>query len=270
MNKRDSSMLSTPASDSNPKRTVWRVVRSFALNHLPWVVVLCALLVVTIVFWLNDGFNAAVTEAWTVASSGDQARIRAYLKEWGAWGPVASVLLMLLQGIFAPIPASVIQLSNGVVFGVFWGAVLNLIGQMAGATAAFYIARSLGRQSAEKLAGKFNKQEFVTSWLQQWGSKALFLIRAIPGMPSDFVSYLLGLSRMPARTYFLVSFFGYIPQSFAYSWLGDYATEWFWWIVLGGFGVSFVIGGVVWLVRRILHPAPAPVTSLNAKSGGDC
>lgn len=253
------------STESTQKPGLVRAVRLFVIGHLPWVVLLTLLVVLVALYAMHASFQEHVNEIWSVASSGDQQAIRDYLKGWGAWGPIASVGLMLLQGIFAPIPASVIQLANGVVFGVFWGAILNLIGQMAGATAAFYISRSLGRAAAEKLVGKFNKQQFVEDWLMQWGSKALFVIRAIPGMPSDFVSYLLGLTRMPARTYLLVSFFGYIPQSFAYSWLGDRATEYFWWIVLGGFLVSFVIGGVVWIVRKFMYRSRSPEAMLTAE-----
>lgn len=270
MDNRNDASLSSHQTDTKEKQTVGSSIRAFALSHLPWLVILCVLVIVLAIYGLSDNFSSTVDEAWTVASSGDQQRIRAYLNEWGAWAPVASVLLMLLQGIFAPIPASVIQLSNGVVFGIFWGAVLNVIGQMAGAGAGFLIARFIGRNAAEKLVGRFEKQQYVEDWLKQWGAKALFLIRAIPGMPSDFVSYLLGLSRMPARTYFIVSFVGYIPQSIAYSWLGDYATQYFWWIVLGGFGVSFVIAGVVWLVRKFMYRNPQPRRALSAKTGSDC
>lgn len=241
---------------TNQKTGIWQAVRRFAIEHLSWLMLLCLLMVVAIALWMSDGFRATANEAWTVLSSGDQARIREYLSGYGAWGPVASVTLMMLQSIIAPIPASVVQLANGVVFGIFGGAVLNLIGQMAGATAAFYIARTLGRNTAERFAGRVDEHGVIEIWLDRWGSKALFLIRAVPGMPSDFASYLLGLSSMPARRYFTVSLLGYIPQSFAYSWLGDAATDWFWWIVLAGFGVSLVIGLVVWVVRRFISPLP--------------
>lgn len=237
------------------------------LRQISWIVLLGMLALVALIWLISDGFRAEVADLWDVLSSGDQPRIREYIKSFGARAPIASVFLMGLQGIFAPIPASVVQLANGVVFGIFWGTVLNWIGQMAGATAAFFISRWLGRSAAEKLVGRVDAHGVVEHFIDRWGVKALLLVRAIPGMPSDFVSYLLGLTSMPARKYLLVSAIGYIPQSLAYAWLGDYATDWFWWIVLAGFGVSFVIGGVVWLVRKF---RPTPVTAaLNIEPDGD-
>jgi uncharacterized membrane protein YdjX (TVP38/TMEM64 family) len=199
--------------------------------------------------WLtSEGFRLEMIEVTEVMTSGDQERIRAYLHGFGAWGPIASVVLMMGQVVFAPIPASIMQLANGVVYGAFWGAILNLIGQMAGAMLAFTIARALGKGTVEKLAGKVHQDGFE-AWLHRWGGKMLFIVRAIPGMPSDFLSYVAGLTTMPVRTYVLATLLGYIPQSFAYAWLGDDAMGYFWWIVAGGFGLSALIALVTWAVR---------------------
>ncbi|MCA9833842.1 MAG: TVP38/TMEM64 family protein [Thermomicrobiales bacterium] len=233
----------------------------------PWIVLLALIGVGVIAFQVNDRFHANVVDVWDVLSSGDQEAIRSYLDQFGAWAPVVSVLLMTLQAVFAPIPASVVQLSNGVVFGVIPGAILNVIGQMLGATLAFGIARVFGRSMAERLAGRIDENGVIERWLHDWGAKALLLVRIIPGMPSDFVSYLLGLTRMSFRTFFFVSLLGYIPQSLAYAWLGDAATEYFWWIVAAGFGISGLLGVIIWVIQK-LRPSVAS-TELTAEPQGD-
>jgi uncharacterized membrane protein YdjX (TVP38/TMEM64 family) len=215
---------------------------------VPWTILIGGAAAFALAWLVSGSFRAEVSEIVDVLTSGDQGRIRDYLRGYGVFGPIASVLLMMAQVVFAPIPASVVQLANGVVYGKFWGAILNLIGQMAGAMLAFTIARSLGKGTVEKVAGKAHQDGFE-SWLQRWGGKALFVIRAIPGMPSDFMSYVAGLTRMPVRTYVTATFLGYIPQSFAYAWLGDDAMDYFWWIVIGGFGVSGLIALISWAIQ---------------------
>lgn len=214
----------------------------------PWAVFIGGAVAFAIAWLLSEGFRDEVVEVSHVMTSGDQGRIRDYLHSYGAFGPIASVTLMMGQVVFAPIPASIVQLANGVVYGAFEGAILNLIGQMAGAMLAFTIARALGMGTVEKLAGKVHQDGFE-AWLQRWGGKMLFVVRAIPGMPSDFLSYVAGLTTMPIRTYVLATFLGYIPQSFAYAWLGDDAMGYFWWIVLGGFVLSALIAVATWLIR---------------------
>jgi uncharacterized membrane protein YdjX (TVP38/TMEM64 family) len=223
----------------------WRVNWHRAM---PWAVIGGGALVFAVLWFTNDGFRAEMIEVTEVMTSGDQAEIRDYLHSYGAWGPIASIALMMGQVIFAPIPASIVQLANGVVYGAFWGGILNLVGQMAGAMVAFAIARMLGKGTVEKLAGKVHQDGFE-AWLHRWGGKMLFLVRAVPGMPSDFMSYVSGLTTMPVRTYMVASFLGYIPQSFAYAWLGDDLMEYFWWIVFGGFGISGFIALVTWFLR---------------------
>lgn len=224
----------------------WRVNWHRAL---PWTVLLGGAMVFAIAWLVSGSFRAEVLEVAEVLTSGDQGRIRDYIHGYGVFGPIASVLLMMAQVVFAPIPASMVQLANGVVYGTFGGAILNLVGQMAGAMLAFSIARALGKGTVEKLAGKMHHEEFET-WLQRWGAKALFVVRAIPGMPSDILSYGAGLTHMPTRTYVTATFLGYIPQSLTYAWLGDDAMDYFWWIVLGGFGVSGLIALISWVVQR--------------------
>lgn len=237
------------------------------IGALPWIVLVVIFVSVAVAYQVNDQFRSAMNELWDVLSSGDQDQIRAYLKDFGAWAPAVSIALMTLQAVFAPIPASVVQLSNGVVFGIAGGALLNIVGQMMGATLAFVISRSLGRSAAERLAGRIDEHGVIEHWLAAWGARALFVVRVVPGMPSDFVSYLMGLTRMSARKFLLVSLLGYIPQSIAYSWLGDQTSGYFWWIVAAGFGISGIIGIVLWAVQRFrLRNAPA---KLSMKSQRD-
>lgn len=257
---------STTKTNKQPVDTGEVQLKHRLLQHLSWLLVVAAMLVFGVLYLVSEGFRGEVAEAWDVLSSGNQEAIREYIRSFGAWAPFASVALMVSQVVIAPVPASLIQLANGVVFGVAGGAILNLIGQMAGATIAFFIARSLGRKTVERLAGRVDEGGVIENWIDRWGGKALLLVRMIPGMPSDFVSYLMGLTPMGARRYLTVSFLGYIPQSIAYAWLGDYATDWFWWIVLGGFGVSAAIGIVVWAIQRFRRTPAAPALKVEPES----
>ena len=237
------------------RETWWHAHR---LAVLPWITFLLVVGVAAVTYFASNAFREEVHQGVDVLTSGDQHRIREYLRGYGAWGPVVSLFLMIAQVIFAPIPASVVQLANGVVYDKLWGTLLNIAGQMAGAMMAFWIAQSLGKGTVEKLIGQINGNAFE-GWLDRWGGKALFVIRAIPGTPSDFISYLTGLTNMRRRTYLLATFLGYIPQSFLFAWLGDAAMGWFWWIVMGGFVVSGLIGLIGWAIQRRTnqaHPHP--------------
>ena len=65
---------------------------------------------------------------------------------WGAWAPVASIVLMILHS-FVPFPAELIAIANGMLFGPVWGTLVTWIGAMLGAALAFALARRYGRAS---------------------------------------------------------------------------------------------------------------------------
>lgn len=219
------------------------------IKVLPWILLAMMAVVAATAYMMSDSFRTEIQISTDVMTSGDQQRIRNHLRGYGAWGPVISVLLMMAQVVFAPVPASVVQLANGVVYGKLWGSLLNITGQMAGAMMAFWIAQSLGKGIVEKLIGRISENVFE-GWLDRWGGKALFAIRAIPGTPSDFISYVTGLTNIRRRTYVLATAGGYIPQSFLFAWLGDSAMGYFWWIVLGGFIVSGLVAFTAWTFQR--------------------
>src|SRR5690554_3957869 len=65
------------------------------LQHLSWLLILGAILGFGLVYLLSEGFRDQVAVTWQVLSSGDQVRIREYIRSYGAWAPLASVLLMV-------------------------------------------------------------------------------------------------------------------------------------------------------------------------------
>ena len=81
------------------------------------------------------------------------AAVRDYILSFGAWAPVVSGLLMILQALAAPLPAFLITFANGLAFGVLWGGLLSLVSASAAAV-AFGISRALGRGPVEALVGK--------------------------------------------------------------------------------------------------------------------
>lgn len=236
-------MTSTPSSPDNLSYT--RHSQSWWKAHWHQLVPALAMVVLTfagiVAFQSNTAFRVETMLIADVLVSGDQARIRDYLHGYGVWGPIISVSLLIVQAVIAPVPASILLLANGVVYGTVLGGVLNLIGLTIGAMLAFAIARLLGKGSVERLAGKVTDSGRFESWLEKWGGKALFLIRLVPGMPSEFMSYVAGLTRMPLRTYIIATVAGIIPESFFFSWLGDAAMSQFWWIILGGTAFSALI-----------------------------
>jgi uncharacterized membrane protein YdjX (TVP38/TMEM64 family) len=222
----------------------------------PWVLIILAVLVSVAIYYSSDTFRAEIDHAFAVVMTGDQIQIRDYILGYGAWAPVVSILIMIGQVIIVGIPATIVLFANGVAFGITGGAVVNIVGRMLGAIVAFGIARMLGKGAVEKLVGKIADAEKFEAWMERWGGWAVFATRAVPGMPSDILSYVAGFTKVSWKTYLIATLFGFLPQSIVYAWFGSEATDWFWAVMLIGSVVSAVVAVSILLtqwIRRLIQ-----------------
>jgi uncharacterized membrane protein YdjX (TVP38/TMEM64 family) len=182
-----------------------------------------ALMIVTVaavgLAWLVvPPVHAETSHALDILRTGDQQRIGDYLRSFGAWGPVISLLLMVGQAIIAPIPGALVVFANGIAFGTFWGTVLSVVGQTLAAMVCFWIARVLGRRPVEAMVGRFGL-ESLDRWFGRWGALSIVLLRLVPGVAFDGVSYGAGLLRIRFRTFVVATVIGVLPQSLFYTWM---------------------------------------------------
>jgi uncharacterized membrane protein YdjX (TVP38/TMEM64 family) len=190
-----------------------------------------------------DVFRTEMQTLGGIAARNDVEALRAYILSFGIWAPVISVGLMILQSVIAPIPAFLIVFANGMAFGTVPGWLLSLFGQTLAAAVCFCIARALGRNVVQALIGRFGL-ESADNWFARWGVIGLFITRLVPGIGFDAVSYAAGLTKMTFRTFILVTLAGSGPQLLLYSFLGQNATEYVWWLLALTVVVACGVGAV--------------------------
>lgn len=148
----------------------------------------------------------------------DAEGIKAYIASYGFWAPVIYMIL------FSVIPSgSIIAIAGGMAFGVYYGAIYTLIGAVIGASVAFYVSRHLGRDAVEKrLHGKMKSFD---DHLQRGGFLMILILRLIPIIPFNVVSYGAGLTKIKFMDYFYSTLFGIIPGVLIFTNLGDKALD---------------------------------------------
>lgn len=145
------------------------------------------------------------------------------LIEWinglGAIAPIVFILAYIIITV-AFLPASVVTLGAGFVFGVVKGSILVFIGAMLGATAAFLIGRFIAR---DWIAKKVEGNRFFSALdnaIAKEGLKLIFLIRLSPAFPFNLLNYALGLTKVSLPNYVLGTT-GIIPGTIMYVYLGS-------------------------------------------------
>jgi uncharacterized membrane protein YdjX (TVP38/TMEM64 family) len=194
---------------------------------------------------------------WRVYTADSLAAVADYLRGFGIWTPLASLLLMTLQSVVAPLPGSLIASANGVVFGIWLGTLLSWLGGLLGASVAFGIARWLGGSVVQRLLGSAQLASFH-SLVERDGFWAVLVARLIPLISFDLISYLAGLSTMRYPHFLLATAVGMLPGTFAWTALGHdlgraETTTWRLALVALIF-VGGTLGGRWWLRRMRQRP----------------
>ena len=209
-----------------------------------------------LLYWLSDGFRGEVKLGAGILASGDVGGLGEYILSYGAWAPVASTSLMILQSLAAPLPSFVVTFANGLAFGTFWGWALSLFGHTLAAAVCFWLARALGRVPVEVIVGKAGL-ESADRWFARWGLYAVLVARLVPGISFDVISYAAGITHMKFRRFLGATALGVFPQTFVYSYLGHRAPEHVRLFLLSS---AVIIVGVLVaaLIRRRRRGKPAP------------
>ena len=147
--------------------------------------------------------------------------LRGFILGFGAWAPAVSFALMILQAVVAPLPAIVLTLANGFLFGWAWGALLSWSSAVAGAALCFWMGRALGRPAVERLLGDAAALERTDRFFARHGRWAVLLARLLPFVPFDPVSYAAGLTAIGFWPFLLATGVGQLPATLVYSRLGQ-------------------------------------------------
>ncbi len=241
-------------TEGQPRRNrlLDRTARFLSVRRVQAIAPLVILAAGLLAYALVPPLRAEVQHGWSILSSGDQQEFGDYLRSFGVWGPVISLGLMIGQAILAPIPGSLVVFANGIALGTFWGTVLSVIGQTLAAIVCFGIARSIGRGPVEALVGRFGLNSLDWSF-GRWGAYSILLLRLVPGVAFDGVSYGAGLLNIRFRTFVLVTIVGIIPQSLFYTWMIRNYPDVMWTITIVSLTVfaAVAVGGMAFgLLRR--------------------
>lgn len=152
-------------------------------------------------------------------ATGQLAGFQQYLQSLGFWAPAVSITLMVAESLFVPVPVTIIMVANGLVFGVWTGMLVSLAGGLAGASAAYAVGRLLGRRLVTRLLPAASLRE-ADRLMARYGTWAIVLERWIPGVPADPMSYAAGLTRIPVRTFLLLTLAGLVPAIAVTAYLG--------------------------------------------------
>jgi uncharacterized membrane protein YdjX (TVP38/TMEM64 family) len=117
------------------------------------------------------------------------------------------------------VPASILTLTGGVLFGFELGTLLNWMGATAGAIGGYWLARSLGREAVERIGGR--KIYALERLADAHAFTAILRLRLIPIVPFSAVNFASGLVGLDFASYMAGTMIGDLPVTAAYTYFAD-------------------------------------------------
>ena len=191
-------------------------------------------------------------------------RLKKLILSYGAYSPLAYILLQVLQVIVAPIPGGAIEFLGGYLFGVNAGFVYSMIGLILGAAVAFGLARLFERVAVERFVSPETRKKFGYL-IGHEGTILSFLLFLIPGFPKDALCYILGLTPMRWGIFLLVSTIGRIPGTLMACLQGAKAFDHQYKALIVLSGISAVLLLVFYIYHEEIHHM---IKKLKKSKGG--
>ncbi|MFN7115158.1 MAG: VTT domain-containing protein [Saprospiraceae bacterium] len=242
MVKNQSAQSTQTHSEKHPSSSKWIYILSGSLLAIA----------ITSYFFIPD-FQAFVNKTYNILTSNDRKQISEYISNFGFWGPVVIILVMVVQMFLIVIPSWLLMIVSVLAYGQFWGVVLSVAAVGVAATIAYFIGKALNEAAIGKLLG-IKTERKMQAYLEQYGFGAVIIFRLAPFLSNDAISFISGMLRMSYWKFMGATMLGIIPLSILIALFGkntDQLKSGLLWI--GGVCLLLYIGYIFYEQRKKKH-----------------
>lgn len=150
--------------------------------------------------------------------------LRDYLADWQSLAPLVSILLMVIYSLM-PLPAAVMAIANGMVFGPVAGTAITWLGALIGALLAYGLARGVGKPAIDHRVPQRFRAVFER-WTRYIGAGELLVVRLIPVVSFTLINYAAGLAGVRLGVFLWTTALGILPLTTASVLIGHGALAW--------------------------------------------
>ena len=144
-------------------------------------------------------------------------------------------------------------------FGPWIGTLLCLVAETIGSIMVILLVRKFGVRLIESLYPREKIDALPILNEPKKRNAFIFLLFFIPGTPKDFLTYIVGLTKISIPAFALITFFARIPSVVGSTFAGDSMAD-------GQFMQAFIILGVTAVVSGIGYLIYNAINKKNAKA----
>jgi uncharacterized membrane protein YdjX (TVP38/TMEM64 family) len=166
-----------------------------------------------------------------LATAGLILPVREYLSAalgWMASHRESSWLAFIALYVLATVcmvPGLILTVAAGAIFGLLRGVVLVSAASVLGASAAFFIGRTVARGWAQRRIAAWPRFRALDGALTARGFWIVLLTRLSPLFPFNLLNYAYGVTAVRPRDYIAASWLGMLPGTVVYVYAGSAAAS---------------------------------------------
>lgn len=163
-----------------------------------------------------------LSNAWSVLTSGDEQRTRAWVAQFGWFGPLIIILTMILQMFLIVIPTPLLMVVTVLAYGPWIGAIILFLAIFLASSFGYFIGRYFGPVIVEKLIG-YKTERKISDFIEEYGFWTVIVIRLSPFLSNDAISFVGGVLKMGYWKFIGATMIGISPLIIFIAYLGgDY------------------------------------------------
>ncbi len=174
------------------------------------------------------------------------------IEKAGIWDEVIFVLLRTLQTMFKFIPAEMVEIASGYIWGVEKGTLYCLLGNIIGTAIILTIVPKKSGTFFRKIFPLENKKEFAIFKKEKSLYFNIFLFYLIPGLPKDIMVYVAGIMKVRKLPFIIVTSIARIPVLVLSVSCGTLAADKQYYAVIAIFTVISLIAVTIRVLYRRL------------------
>ena len=176
-----------------------------------------------VIFWQAGAVVCAIALAVTLSHFFPVVSLIAALQErvmsWGVWAAICYPLLFAACNILL-LPGGILAVGGGFFFGLWWGFLIVLAGNVVATAMSFALSRFVARRWFREKLSRNPTLRSLAPAVERESWKIILLSQLHPLFPTSLLNYFCGLTRIRFGTYMLWASIGRVPGLFFYAYIG--------------------------------------------------
>lgn len=196
-------------------------------------------------YFLIPSFQQFLDEAWSVLTSDDNQRIKAWVDNFGWFGPIVLILAMVVQMFLLVIPTIALMVVSILAYGPYWGSLIILVAVISASTVGYFIGRFLSQAFVTKLLGKKTENK-IEDFIEDYGFWAIIVTRLNPFLSNDAISFVAGILKMGYWRFMGATVLGILPLTVFIAIIGKSTQQLKTGLLWGSLVSLLIFGAYIW------------------------